>query len=256
MKVLTCSRCKEPKGTEDFDLCTKSKRGFSYWCRHCLKERQALITYGDTQRCKVCKLPGRISSNGECDRCLKEAGLRECRSCGDIKALLMEFYPGHGRCKSCFNTLQGAYAKRHPKKGRKASKRYRQRNPRKVKDSALRHKYDITLAEYELLALSQDGLCWVCREPPDGERLYVDHDHETKIVRGLLCRSCNTILGLIERHPFVLSRFPEYLEKVPAQGVLKASRDLKASREQVRSDQSAQPQPTAGVDCELKSEEL
>jgi Recombination endonuclease VII len=46
---------------------------------------------------------------------------------------------------------------------------------------------------------NDDGepLCWICRQPESvpGRSLAVDHDHETKQVRGLLCTSCNRALG-------------------------------------------------------------
>jgi Recombination endonuclease VII len=39
---------------------------------------------------------------------------------------------------------------------------------------------------------AQGGVCAVC-EKPDPE--HVDHDHETGVVRGMLCFNCNQALG-------------------------------------------------------------
>ncbi|MFI2736620.1 endonuclease domain-containing protein [Streptomyces sp. NPDC018711] len=45
----------------------------------------------------------------------------------------------------------------------------------------------------EVLMTWQDGRCAVCGQ--NGRRLVLDHDHETGLVRGWLCSSCNTREG-------------------------------------------------------------
>lgn len=55
--------------------------------------------------------------------------------------------------------------------------------------------------------------CAICFEAPRlGERLAVDHCHETGVVRGLLCRRCNTGIGLLRDDPMVLNAAVAYLE--------------------------------------------
>ena len=79
----------------------------------------------------------------------------------------------------------------------KACKRIRSRSysPERKRGIVLRKRYGITVEEYDALLAAQDGCCAICRKPPrEGSRLYVDHDHETNQVRGLLCPSCNTSL--------------------------------------------------------------
>jgi hypothetical protein len=41
----------------------------------------------------------------------------------------------------------------------------------------------------------QKSLCGICGEMTPGPDMVVDHDHVTGLVRGLLCRSCNTREG-------------------------------------------------------------
>lgn len=58
--------------------------------------------------------------------------------------------------------------------------------------------YGITIDDYNRLFIAQEGRCVICHEPSD-KRLFVDHNHQTGQVRGLLCRQCNTHLGQLER---------------------------------------------------------
>lgn len=90
--------------------------------------------------------------------------------------------------------LHSKNGKRHPR-----CKRCR-------KDQHYLRLYGIGIDEYEDLFEVQGGLCALCRKPEhiidrrSGEvvRLSVDHSHETGEVRGLLCRRCNYVVGVIE----------------------------------------------------------
>jgi hypothetical protein len=60
-------------------------------------------------------------------------------------------------------------------------------------------KYDLSLDQYFEMVLRQGNRCGVCRRPQENfERdFFVDHDHQTGAVRGLLCPGCNAGLGLL-----------------------------------------------------------
>ena len=45
------------------------------------------------------------------------------------------------------------------------------------------------------------------------KRLYVDHCHKTGKIRGLLCNSCNTALGLLKDDISLFKRSIDYLNK-------------------------------------------
>ena len=65
---------------------------------------------------------------------------------------------------------------------------------------------------------AQQGVCRICLQPPTGgknssARLNVDHDHQTGLVRGLLCTNCNTAIGLMKDSPDRLRAAAMYLMK-------------------------------------------
>jgi hypothetical protein len=61
----------------------------------------------------------------------------------------------------------------------------------------LRKEYGLPLAAYQGLLEIQDSRCPICLRPllEQATRPYVDHDHVTFRVRGLLCLTCNLLLG-------------------------------------------------------------
>lgn len=68
--------------------------------------------------------------------------------------------------------------------------------------------------EFQRLLRLQGGGCGICGgQSPRGERLDVDHDHETGAVRGLLCRDCNLGLGKLGDDLPALRRVRTYLKR-------------------------------------------
>lgn len=54
---------------------------------------------------------------------------------------------------------------------------------------------------YQEILTLQNGVCAICgRTPSSNRKLSLDHDHSTGKFRGLLCVSCNTLLGLYENN--------------------------------------------------------
>lgn len=56
----------------------------------------------------------------------------------------------------------------------------------------------------------QAGACAICETKK--RRLYVDHCHDTGLVRGLLCPACNTGIGLLGDNAETLSKAVAYLQ--------------------------------------------
>jgi len=56
----------------------------------------------------------------------------------------------------------------------------------------------------------QEGRCKICRAEFE-DAPHVDHDHETREVRGLLCHHCNTGIGLFRHDVKILKQAISYL---------------------------------------------
>lgn len=82
------------------------------------------------------------------------------------------------------------------------------------RSAALLRTYGITLEQYEEMLAAQNGGCAICGgQNDDGRKLYVDHDHTTGAVRGLLCIRCNRAIGCFLDDPAHLTAAISYLQR-------------------------------------------
>ncbi len=155
----------------------------------------------------------------------------------------------HRRCKPCRNEDNQIYrdtpeAKRKAKetnakwfkewykspknraKVKVHSKKFRKENPLYAQEHYLANldyyglksrrnllkKYGLTVEEYKALVHKQQGKCRICGKVLELKNLVVDHDHATKLVRGLLCFSCNVALGLFQEKLDNLKNAVKYMK--------------------------------------------
>ena len=90
----------------------------------------------------------------------------------------------------------------------------RKRSPEQNHKRNLR-RYNMSVADYNAMFQKQEGRCAIClkHQSEIKLRLYVDHDHETGKVRGLLCKPCNSVLGFACDETGTLQRAISYLEE-------------------------------------------
>lgn len=94
----------------------------------------------------------------------------------------------------------------NPQPHRDSTKKWKLAHPDQVinmgRDWCYRKKYGITLIQYNELLIKQNSVCILCGKKDafknKGRNLFVDHNHKTKKIRGLLCSRCNTMIGQIE----------------------------------------------------------
>ena len=91
------------------------------------------------------------------------------------------------------------------------------RLPKNLPQLNFEHGYNKYLSDtqYNKLYNKQKGKCAICgvHQQKLNKRLYVDHDHETNKIRGLLCGHCNSTLGFARDNIDVLESAIKYLKK-------------------------------------------
>ena len=141
---------------------------------------------------------------------VEAAGERRCVTCGETKRLSGFYRRGQwyrSSCIECIATQSAQWCVDNPER-----KRAMQRM------AALLRKYKITPERFEAMRAAQDNACPICGGPLP-EIPCVDHDHsccpgETscgRCVRELLCRSCNTLLGMAQDDVTTLVAAAAYL---------------------------------------------
>jgi hypothetical protein len=78
------------------------------------------------------------------------------------------------------------------------------------RDRERARRYGLSLEEFRAILERQGNACAICRR--SGVRLYIDHCHDTRMVRRLLCGKCNTGLGFFGDDPVRLRAAADYLE--------------------------------------------
>ena len=72
-----------------------------------------------------------------------------------------------------------------------------------------------TAIDYDRAYQVQQGCCGICGKHQStlSRKLFVDHDHNTGVFRGLLCRKCNVGMGNLGDSVDTVIRAVHYLQK-------------------------------------------
>jgi len=173
-----CKECGKTKEISSFP--TDKKVSGKYYpaskCKECTNEVNRAWTAGmSVEEYRQTRLP---SGKSKCTRCSEVK---------DIDQFYTRMYKGDkvpkSECKKC------------SVRGSKAST------------------YGMTFDEVKLM---EDGVthCEICEKEFKDTMKCVDHCHTTSKVRGILCTTCNTMLGKVERSTeVILNNIPKYLNK-------------------------------------------
>ena len=107
------------------------------------------------------------------------------------------------------NARHRAYRATHLEQRRAAARDYARAHPRRARNYQLWYRHGLTVADYRALRRQQHGCCAICGKKR--WRLVVDHNHKTGKIRGLLCNSCNSLLGFARDSTANLTAAVRYL---------------------------------------------
>lgn len=83
-------------------------------------------------------------------------------------------------------------------KSLRASREYAKAHP----NIHVLYQHGVTPEELEAIYREQDGRCAICDVPAPMRGpgcLFIDHDHETGVRRGLICHECNKAIPVLDR---------------------------------------------------------
>lgn len=107
----------------------------------------------------------------------------------------------HERDRDTLNKKSAEWRKNNPEKAASYGKEWREKNPERAIIGRIASAYNVCLESasdwYKLTMTSCDscGDVWL---PTHSKRLFIDHDHTTGLIRGVLCHHCNSALGLLK----------------------------------------------------------
>jgi len=174
----------------------------------------------DLRKCSLCKLEHSLDAftKNKSDPKGRNYECFECRNTENYKnqnKLKRKIYYDKNR----ENILIKHKTPEFKENNRRVEKIRYNKNKKKASESnrkkLLKREYDITTEDYCNLLIQQEYRCKICSKHNDELKfnLFVDHDHKTGLVRGLLCPICNTGLGMFKDNPEIIIKAYEYLVK-------------------------------------------
>lgn len=222
-----CTACLAVEPFADFYDDKRLRDGKCHWCKECTlanRRRNRYASLPGSKRCTNCGIDKPLADfrkndqhpsgrNPSCKQCADGVDeiARECTKCGTVKPLDQFVKTKNcrngraGTCRDCRGIYIKSYAQTET--GRASCKRH-------LRKGQLKRKYGLTPECFDAMLLKQGGNCRICGSSKPGRghaAFFVDHDHKTGRVRGLLCHLCNNGLGNFRDDPGHLRRAIEYL---------------------------------------------
>jgi hypothetical protein len=200
-----CSKCHVEKTVDEFSYRRTSPDGLHQWCKACNSAYQAAYRAANRDRLTQQKrdyYTNVWSKDPDRRKRHNEYSLRWSKDNAD-------------RCRRVKRERLS-----HPEEYRKyleSGKAYRAKPETKnlERERCLRHKFGLSLADWDAIFDSQGCVCAICKRADPGCRRtwHTDHCHVAGHVRGILCGDCNLALGHARESIETLRSMIRYLER-------------------------------------------
>ena len=159
---------------------------------------------------------------------------RICSKCGEEKPF-SEYHSKRGKsqpeCKPCRSKYMAKLYQDNRERERAVRKAWYEKNKILVCEKLRKNRQDnlqehrlrarlrrkgMSLEQYQSKIIAQRNSCEICLGSfgTDAYKCsYIDHDHKTGKIRGLLCSQCNTALGLLREDIKLFQKCVAYLKK-------------------------------------------
>lgn len=213
-----CKDCNSVLVLEQFPPHPEMKDGRENSCRGCSSARSSAWRAANRERYRATsrrRYAERTSGEPNERNALLKSGKQRCTTCGvaqDIDEFQRTKRNKVGRLRRC----------RRCKRARCAMwRRDRRKRSCTAREAEgwhdMKRTYGLSQVDYDAILGQQGGVCAICLRPEDKTyhgrvmRLQVDHCHSTGVIRGLLCRVCNSGMGLMRDDPERLAAAADYL---------------------------------------------
>ena len=119
------------------------------------------------------------------------------------------------KCKECCNVDTLGWREKHRSEYNNYAAEWRAKNPTRQHKTEIKRRYSLEIEGYDKLLVEQNYQCKICNKQHNPAikrgRLYVDHNHETNQVRGLLCSACNSAIGHFNDRVDIIQKAISYL---------------------------------------------
>lgn len=117
---------------------------------------------------------------------------------------------GKAGCDAPLASAQSSYCRPHRQEWERAYQWKKSPNGlASERRRKFRKMYGLTIEQAESILAQQGGVCAICGAVPKPWQM--DHDHASGAMRGVLCRPCNSLLGMARDDTAVLLRAVSYL---------------------------------------------
>jgi hypothetical protein len=138
-----------------------------------------------------------------------------CRDCGRDETVV-PFSPQRRVCRECMTKRYKTYPSAQRSVRTPYLRDWRTKNPLKQREYDLRFHYNATPEQIAAILSWTGGPCSACGKQLTKfgtglDEACIDHDHDTEIVRGIICGSCNRALGNVKDSIEHLRQLEAYL---------------------------------------------